>query len=142
MSNPKVYYWCGAVDKKYEVKVIPCGTQKLINFATKQSKTHRDDMDGIVYNFYSDTSFVIHISSGKNTIAHLDSEETLKYWYSTLDDAVKKAKSWLHEEGDRYYVYKTADNLYEMHMEEFKFKGEPVAVVDFEINNDPKPCQA
>lgn len=114
MSNQKVYYWSGAVDKKYEVKAIPAGKHQLVNFAIEKGKTYRDDMDGICYTIHSDTPFCIYITDGKNTVAHLHAEEVLKYWHSTLNEAVAKAKEYATEESSIYYVYKVSDNLYDI----------------------------
>lgn len=133
MSNKKAYYWSGAVDKKYKVKIIPQGKNQLVNFAMKKDETFRDDMDGISYRIYCDTPFMIYITKGKYTLVSMHSEETIKFWCSTLDDAADFAKELLYKKGDSYYIYKVVDNLYEMFMAEMKHRGEPLMVVNYEV---------
>lgn len=134
MSDKKAYYWGGAVDKKYEVQVIPQGKNQLVNFAMTKGKTCRDDMDGISYRIYCDTPFMIYITKGKYTVVSMHSEETIKFWYSTLGDAVDCAKELVYREGDSYYIYKVVDNLYEMFTSKMKYRGDPLMVVNYEVS--------
>ena len=87
---------------------------------------------------HCDTPFFIYIINGRKTVAHLHAEETLKFWSSTIEDAVRKAKADIFKEGDKYHIYKKVDNLFEMYMSEIKSKGEPLAIVEFvgDVDNE------
>lgn len=129
MEN-KAYRWSGAVDNKFSVKPIKIGGNELINFAVKKSSTYRDDMGATSYNFYSDTNFDVYITDRNNTIAHLHASETIKYWHSTPEDAINMARACINGSAiNNYYIYKTADNLYEIFTKEIQNKSELVEIV-------------
>lgn len=131
MEDKKAYRWSGAVNEKCLVKPIPLGDNELINFAIKKSKTYRDDMDGFSYTFYSDAPFEVYISDGNNTIAHLHSEEIIKYWYSTPEDAIEMARVCINETSIKaYYIYKRFDNFYEMFTNEVNYSGELIEIIN------------
>jgi len=146
MNEIKQYYTLRfLLASGYETKVTSNkdGNQRPENLAFKVDRNFgRDDFNkkgGQWHNFYAESLFKVEILDKKgNQIAMFFSEvSNYKSWLSTLDEAIKEAKSYSRK--DTSYIYKRGENIYELspYCDNFIFaKTEvPKAKVEY-INNE------
>lgn len=126
MSNKRnAYLWSGVVKSDLKVEVCPssCRPGELVNLSVQSSETYRSDIDGVWVKIFCDNEFDVKITHKENLLMLMQSKEVLKYWCSTVEEAVERAKWLVSRNIPVYYIYKEAENYYTYYTVKLEFSN-------------------
>lgn len=110
--SQKAYVWLGVVDVKCKIDVVPSKADTLQNLSIQSTRAYRTDFDGNVWHIHCDNEFDVLIRKSGKLIAIVSGKETVKFWYSSLEDAVNSAKDRFFDLFPVFYVHQYTDNYF------------------------------